>query len=266
MDAAVNHSQYLPLIDDFYFDSLDSSTASEDSITTMDSMIEHQHLPLDEVFNFSFLDDFSSPLNILPDYGYAQEALFISEPSDVSELDTEAMPPASVGTIINLAGDSDSDDILMPETPQASERLPVNRPIKRRQRHTASPPRKKRKFGGVVNIRATRAYVQPDSKRGAWEYTWRRGRGGKQGSWSRDLGGGDREEVSGEYLLSFSSDALSVVIRANADWLPLTVRWNDQADVFEGFDSLDGTKLQVEPSVMIYVMCGEASQYLGLVS
>lgn len=79
----------------------------------------------------------------------------------------------------------------------------------------------------------------------------------------RDSGAGTREEVDGEFLLSFSSN-LAIEVRANADWLPLVMRWNGEAEVFEGIDDIDGRRLEVDDQVMVDMMCGGVRQHTGL--
>ena len=91
-------------------------------------------------------------------------------------------------------------------------------------------------------------------------YTWQRGRSGR--CWVRDLGVGRREEVDGEYLLCAAS-VLIVEVRANADWLPITVQWNGHA--FEGSERLGARTLQIEAEVMMEMLCGGGGRHMGLV-
>ncbi|KAI0423577.1 hypothetical protein F5Y09DRAFT_326997 [Xylaria sp. FL1042] len=80
----------------------------------------------------------------------------------------------------------------------------------------------------------------------------------------RDLERCNREEVDGGYLLCYPSE-LFIEVRANADWLPLVVQWNEKAGVFEGLDGIDGRRLEVDAAVMIDVMCGGVGQHVGFV-
>jgi hypothetical protein len=96
---------------------------------------------------------------------------------------------------------------------------------KKRTRTTSAGPRaKRRKDNTIVNISATRAYVQWDDTSERCLYTWKRGRGGH--CWVGGDEGGEREEVDGEYLLCCATTT-SVEIRANSDWLPIEVRYNE---------------------------------------
>lgn len=111
---------------------------------------------------------------------------------------------------------------------------------------------------------AARACVQWDGDSEVWEYAWQRGRDGRR-CWVRDLGAGKREEVDGGYLLCYAS-SISIDIRANADWLPITVRWNDRKQVFEGLESIGCRTLTVEETAMLDVMSGAEGEHFGFVS
>ncbi|KAL6411799.1 phospholipase [Ilyonectria robusta] len=79
----------------------------------------------------------------------------------------------------------------------------------------------------------------------------------------RGFGAGTREEVDGGFLLCYSSD-LSIEVRANADWLPLVVRWNDETEVFEGMDNIDGRRLEVNDKTGAIGTSAQADQKTGV--
>ena len=49
---------------------------------------------------------------------------------------------------------------------------------------------------------------------------------------------------------------MSVEIRANADWLPIEVRYSEDKQVFEGQASVGSQRLAVKDSVMMDMICG----------
>ncbi|KAK7420719.1 hypothetical protein QQZ08_010254 [Neonectria magnoliae] len=117
---------------------------------------------------------------------------------------------------------------------------------KKRSRTTSAGPRaKRRKNNTTVNISATRAFVKWDDTSERCLYTWKRGRDGH--CWARAAGGEAHEEVDGEYLLCRAT-TLSVELRANADWLPIEVRYNEDTQVFEGQASVGSQRLEVADS------------------
>ncbi|KAG7112290.1 hypothetical protein HYQ46_001514 [Verticillium longisporum] len=138
-----------------------------------------------------------------------------------------------------------------------------------------SPPRKRKRIASTVsylkkpkiahsvNISATRVCLQSDSGSESRVYSWQRGRGGR--CWVRDEGAGRRDEEDGEYLLCFGSN-ISIDVRVNADWLPITVRLNVQKNVFEGFESIGGRRLDVKDTVMIQLMRDGRGEHFGMVS
>ncbi|CRK25094.1 hypothetical protein BN1708_014139 [Verticillium longisporum] len=58
---------------------------------------------------------------------------------------------------------------------------------------------------------------------------------------------------------------MSVEIRANADWLPIEVRFNGDKQVFEGQASVGSQRLEVKDSVMMDMMCGGKGAHTALV-
>ncbi|CRK05686.1 hypothetical protein BN1723_001611 [Verticillium longisporum] len=127
----------------------------------------------------------------------------------------------------------------------------------------ASTMPKKSKTIHSVSISATRVYLQSDDGSESWAYSWQRGRGGR--CWVRDEGAGRRDEVDGEFLLCFAAD-FSIDVRVNADWLPITMRFNSHKGVFEGFESIGGRRLEVEDRVMMQLMCDGCGEHFGVVS
>lgn len=114
-----------------------------------------------------------------------------------------------------------------------------------------------------VNIRATRAWLPVDDEPKCREYVMKRKRGEERQCWKSAIDG-QQEEVDGEYLLCFAAD-LSIEIRANADWLPLSVRWNHEAGVFEGTEGIDGKTLQIGDATMLDLMRGGVDSHKGLI-
>lgn len=125
---------------------------------------------------------------------------------------------------------------------------------KRKQYASPSPPRKRQRKAREVNIRATRAWLQFDDEPEPLAYIWRNGRSGHTGRWMSSARHGN-EQVDGAHLLLYGAD-LSVELRANGDWLPVTVRLNERTDRFEGMDSLDGKIFEIDGTTMLNVMCG----------
>ncbi|KAL9948560.1 hypothetical protein ACHAO5_001660 [Verticillium nonalfalfae] len=146
----------------------------------------------------------------------------------------------------------------------STEGLPHTSPSGKRKRVTAKVSRsKKPKNSHLVNISASRACLQSDDGLESWVYSWQRGRGGR--CWVRDEGAGRRDEADGEYLLCFASD-MSIDVRVNADWLPITMRFNARKDVFEGFESIGGRRLEVKDTVMMQLLCGGRGEHFGVIS
>jgi hypothetical protein len=91
------------------------------------------------------------------------------------------------------------------------------------------------------------------------EYVWKQPRGQRKGQW-RTVSGADGaepwERLEPFELLSFVSSDLAIVVRPNLDWLPITLRWNESRDLFEGFDQLDEmNKLEVPSNSVIDMVC-----------
>jgi hypothetical protein len=58
---------------------------------------------------------------------------------------------------------------------------------------------------------------------------------------------------------------MSVEIRANADWLPIEVQFNEEKQVFEGQASVGSQRLEVKDWVMMDMMCGGKGAHTALV-
>lgn len=83
------------------------------------------------------------------------------------------------------------------------------------------------------------------------EYVWKQPRGEFTGRWQTDGG----TDFDGYELLTFVSD-LSIELRPNLEWHPVTVTWNERKEHFEGSDTLDEkNKLVVAHKVMIDMVC-----------
>ncbi|KAK9423454.1 hypothetical protein SUNI508_14019 [Seiridium unicorne] len=78
-----------------------------------------------------------------------------------------------------------------------------------------------------VNFRVVRARLRVDEQKQTREYLRMRKYGDRRHCWTTDIHG-ITEQVDGEYLLSFSSE-LALDVRANGDWLPLEVRWDEKS-------------------------------------
>ncbi|KAH6646520.1 hypothetical protein BKA67DRAFT_662935 [Truncatella angustata] len=120
---------------------------------------------------------------------------------------------------------------------------------------------KRQRTGHEVNIRATRAWLKINDE--THEYVMEPKRGKRKQRWKSTFIS-QKEEVDGEYLLTFS-DVLSIEIRANADWLPIRVTWNDESGLFEGTEGINGKTLQVTDVVMINVMGGVGNSYIAYI-
>ncbi|KAK8028105.1 hypothetical protein PG991_005161 [Apiospora marii] len=125
---------------------------------------------------------------------------------------------------------------------------------KRKRYSSPNPPRKRQRKAREVNIRATRAWLHSDDESEPLAYIWRNGRSGHTGCWISSSGHAN-ERVDGAYLLFYAAD-LSVELRANGDWLPVTMRLNERTDKFEGMDALDGRMLEIDGTTMLDVMRG----------
>ncbi|KAK8859473.1 hypothetical protein PGQ11_010207 [Apiospora arundinis] len=147
--------------------------------------------------------------------------------------------------------------------PLSSAKKPkaIPQSAKRKRNPPPTPLLKRQRKAREVNIKATRAWLQFDDEPESLEYIWQYGRGGDRGCWIRKFGP-ESEKVDGEYLLSYGSD-LCVQIRANGDWLPVTVQWNNETDTFEGLDTLDGKMFEVDEVNMMDAMCGVVGNHVG---
>lgn len=89
------------------------------------------------------------------------------------------------------------------------------------------------------------------------DYVWSRG-----GSWTTELKDQNKEfrRVDGRFLIAQGSD-LVVEVRPYGEWLPIKVQLNEEADVFEGWESIDGKRLEIECAVMLEMLTDpESSQ------
>ncbi|KAM9877578.1 hypothetical protein VDGL01_08314 [Verticillium dahliae] len=136
------------------------------------------------------------------------------------------------------------------------------RPSKKRKRSTPTS-RRRVKVGRTVNISAKRAYRYWNDSSEFSTYTWRRGRGGY--CWVSDVGGEKGEEIDGEYLLCYGT-SISIEVTANADWLPIELRFNDDTQMFEGQASLGKRRLGVDCSVVMDMMRGGKGEHVASVS
>ena len=134
---------------------------------------------------------------------------------------------------------------------------------KRKQKPPANHRTKRAKRDHIVNISTTRVYVHWDETSERCAYTWRRGRGGR--CWVSDDGVEERREVDGEFLMCCATD-MSVEIRANADWLPIELRFNEDTQVFEGEARVGSRRLEVDDSVMMDMIYGGKDEHVALVS
>ncbi|KAL6406270.1 hypothetical protein AUP68_10441 [Ilyonectria robusta] len=147
---------------------------------------------------------------------------------------------------------------LGPVTHQASS------PSRKRKQNTSAGPRAKKLHGNrIVNISATRVYMYWNDTSERCTYTWTRGRDGR--CWVGGDEAGESEEVDGEVLLCCAS-ALAIEVRANANWLPIEVRFNENRQIFEGQASFGKRRLEVAASVMMDLMCGGKGEHIASVS
>jgi hypothetical protein len=135
-------------------------------------------------------------------------------------------------------------------------------PSKKRKR-SAPTSRKRVKVGSTVNISATRAYVYWNDSSGLSTYTWKRGRG--HYCWVSDEKSEKDEEIPGEYLLCYAT-SMSIEVRANADWFPIELRYNEDTQRFEGQASFGRRRLEADCSVVMDMMCGGKGEHVALVS
>ena len=70
-----------------------------------------------------------------------------------------------------------------------------------------------------------------------------------------------RRGADGEYLLCCAAD-VSVEIRANADWLPIELRFNGDTQALEGQAS---RRLEVEDTVMMSMVGGGKGEHIASV-
>ncbi|KAM0646805.1 hypothetical protein ACHAO3_008398 [Verticillium nonalfalfae] len=136
------------------------------------------------------------------------------------------------------------------------------RPSKKRKR-SAPTSRRRVKVGRTINISATRAYLYWNDLSEFSTYTWRRGRGDY--CWVSDEEGEKAEEIDGEYLLCYGT-SMSIEVRANADWLPIELKFNEDTQMFEGQASFGKRRLEVDCSVVIEMMCGGKGDHVASVS
>ncbi|KAI2606647.1 hypothetical protein GGR54DRAFT_620594 [Hypoxylon sp. NC1633] len=149
------------------------------------------------------------------------EVLFRLEATILSTSYARLATPKSAPYVIDLTADSDAEDGCA--RPHMLECPSPSVPIKREYDNQArSCLKSRRRDDQEVNIIATRVWLVSEGKRRG--YTWKRGYGEQSGCWARRLEDNSRrEEVEGEYLLCYAFDLLRVEVRANADWLLLTL-------------------------------------------
>jgi hypothetical protein len=59
---------------------------------------------------------------------------------------------------------------------------------------------------------------------------------------------------------------MSIEVRANADWLPIELRFNEDTQMFEGQASFGSRRLEVDLSVVVDMMCGGKGEHIASVS
>ncbi|KAK7420733.1 hypothetical protein QQZ08_010268 [Neonectria magnoliae] len=219
-------------------DAIDSNVHDEpDGGDTADGVASNNATTVDEASNSDRNDGIDAAVDAADcDEGVAVE--FAAIRSWLDRLEAKLNPSSGISQAISPRGKRKQTVPAMPRPKRQREYREVNNSssssrVRRKQNAPTTSSPKRQKKDCEVSLMATRAWVQSEDEAEGWEYTWRRGRGGHGGCWIRDHRAGIREEVDGEFLLCYSSD-LAVEARANADWLPLVVRWNDEAEVFEG--------------------------------
>lgn len=135
-------------------------------------------------------------------------------------------------------------------------------PSKKRKRNALTSHRRV-KANHTVNISATKAYVYWHDSSDFLTYTWRRGRGDY--CWVSDEEEEREEQINREYLLCYAA-SMSIEVRANADWLLIMVRFNEETEMFEGQASFGKRRLEVGCSVVMDMMCGGKGEHVASVS
>ncbi len=112
-----------------------------------------------------------------------------------------------------------------------------------------------------VELNPIEAELAPKGKRK--RTMWQRSSAGGR-CWVGYLGG-EREEFDGEYLFLHRS-TLAVDIVVNTTWLPITLGWNEEKEVFAGEETIGGRILTVENTVMFDAMTGAEGRHFGFIS
>ncbi|CAI6068099.1 unnamed protein product [Clonostachys chloroleuca] len=157
-------------------------------------------------------------------------------------------------------------DVKLPKKVRFDSILPKkdqsNHPNSSRKRKSPMTPctvpeTKKRRRHRQVNVRPIRATVD-----GEFTCLWQRGKSGKY-CWVSDPNGTERKELDGEFLFLHGS-MLSVELRGNGDWQPISVRLNENNDRYEGRDSLDSnTRLDIDANTMFDLLRGVRRSHVG---
>jgi hypothetical protein len=134
-------------------------------------------------------------------------------------------------------------------------------PSKKRKRSALTSCCRRAKAPRTVNISATRAYVYWDESSDLCTYTWKRGRTGY--CWVSDEERERGEEFCGESLLC--STSISIEVRANGDWLPIKLCFNEDTEMFEAQASFGRRRLEVDFSVVMHMMCGGKGEHVASV-
>ena len=117
-------------------------------------------------------------------------------------------------------------------------------PKRRRQPRDQQTSRKRQKTTDDLVLQVSRVFLNDV------EYVWKQPRGEFTGRWQADGG----TDFDGYELLTFVS-GLSIELRPNLEWLPVTVRWSERKGHFEVSDMLNEKKLVVDDKVMINMVC-----------
>ncbi|CAH0055785.1 unnamed protein product [Clonostachys solani] len=151
-------------------------------------------------------------------------------------------------------------DVKLPKKDRFDSNLPkkdqINHPNSSRKRKSPMIPctvpetKKRRRHRQEVNVRPIRATVD-----GEFTCLWQRGKSGRY-CWVSDPSGTERKELNGEFLFLHGS-MLSVELRGNGDWQPISVRLNETNARYEGRDSLDSnTRMDIDAKTMFDLLCG----------
>lgn len=152
----------------------------------------------------------------------------------------------------------------LPRKYPSSDSLGLGSGIKRGSRSVIRRLTQRKHRQRNVNFRVVRARLRVDGQKQTREYLRMRKYGDRRHCWTTDIHG-ITEEVDGEYLLSFSTE-LALEVRANGDWLPLEVRWDEKSQQFKSVEGIDGNTLCITDAEMIAAMTEGTSSYTAHVS